>query len=495
MSFNSLGFLIFFPLVVSLYFAVSYRFRWIFLLGASYYFYMCWKVEYVLLIIVSTLIIYWTGIQIAKHQIRSKKRMFLILALVSNLGILFLFKYFSFFNDSLRSVINLMNIFYNVPSFNVLLPVGISFYTFQALSYSIDVYRGKREPERHLGVFALYVAFFPQLVSGPIERSTRLLPQFYKKHDFDYQRVTDGLKLMTWGFFKKIVIADRLAILVNQVYNHPTDYHGTLLLIATYFFAFQIYCDFSGYTDIAIGAAEVMGFELMDNFKRPYFSKSISEFWRRWHISLSSWFRDYVYIPLGGNRVKKWRWYYNLIVVFLITGLWHGARWTFVIWGGLHGFYYIFSMWTKQSRGKLSKLFHLNRLPSIDKILKVFITFHLVLLGWIFFRANSLSDAIHIIWSIFKEVGYIITHLAELGPVEDIIFGGKALDFGMYEIIFSLLLILFMESVHLFQRKRRVRLWLSEKPVWFRWSVYCVIVLVILYFGIFGEKEFIYFQF
>jgi len=278
MSFNSLEFLIFFPLVAFLYFCIPYRFRWILLLIASYYFYMCWRAEYIFLIIGSTLVDYFAGLQMAKTTHQAKRKMYLLMSLVVNLGLLFSFKYFNFFNDSMRLVMQRFNIFYDVPAFHVLLPVGISFYTFQTLSYTIEVYRGNKEAERHLGIFAVYVAFFPQLVAGPIERAQNLLPQFYKKHDFDYQRVTDGMKLMLWGMFKKVVIADRLALLVDKVYGDPFAHQGWGLVVGTLFFAFQIYCDFSGYTDIAIGAAQVLGFRLMKNFNRPYFAASISDF-------------------------------------------------------------------------------------------------------------------------------------------------------------------------------------------------------------------------
>ena len=305
---------------------------------------MCWKPEYIFLILFSTIVDYYCGLKMEGAQNRTYKKLFLTLSLFTNLSVLFAFKYLNFFSDSIRYILNEFNIFYNIPYFNVLLPVGISFYTFQTLSYTIDVYRGQKKAEKHLGVFALYVSFFPQLVAGPIERSTRLLPQLKKENSFDYLRFKNGLLLMLWGFFKKIVIADRLAVLVNTVYNNPIDYQGITLIIATIFFAFQIYCDFSAYSDIAIGASKIMGYDLMKNFNRPYFSKSIAEFWRRWHISLGSWFRDYLYFFLGGNKKGQLIWYKNLMLVFLISGLWHGANWTFVIWGFLHGFYMIFSI-------------------------------------------------------------------------------------------------------------------------------------------------------
>ena len=339
MVFNSVKFLFFFVIVITIYFSIPHRFRWIWLLGASYYFYMSWKPLYIFLIVITTLITYYAAIRMGQTDLRSRRKKFLFFSLLSNLGLLFVFKYYNFFNDSLRTLFQEYHLFYRIPSFDLILPLGISFYIFKSLSYTIDVYRGDKAPERHLGFFALYVSFFPQLLAGPIERATRFLPQLYEKFDFDYPRVTKGLKLMLWGLFQKMVIADNLATLVDSVYNDPSHHQGISLILATFFFAFQIYCDFSGYSDIAIGAAQVLGIKTMDNFNRPYFSKSIPEFWRRWHISLSTWFRDYFYIPLGGNRVSIPRWYFNLFFVMLICGFWHGANWTFIVWGGLHGFY------------------------------------------------------------------------------------------------------------------------------------------------------------
>jgi alginate O-acetyltransferase complex protein AlgI len=489
MLFNSLQYLIFFPVVVGLFFSIPHRFRWVLLLGASYYFYMCWKPEYVLLIIASTLIDYYAGIRMGKIAQKKKRKIYLILSLVTNIGLLFSFKYFNFFNDSARSFFDGINIFYGVPALDILLPIGISFYTFQTLSYSIDVYRGTRKPETHVGIFAVYVSFFPQLVAGPIERSTRLLPQFHKVKHFDYQRMADGVKLMLWGFFKKVVIADRLAIYVNEVYNNPGDFSGAPLILASYFFAFQIYCDFSGYSDIAIGSARVMGYDLMTNFRRPYFSKSISEFWKRWHISLSSWFRDYLYIPLGGSRVTVRRWHVNILAVFLISGLWHGANWTFLIWGGLHGSYLLFSRMTRKIRGSVASFFKLNHKPQLQKLIRVFITFHLVLFAWIFFRANTLSDALLIIQKIPAiDFSNIVRDLASGFHAEYIILGWT-------DLLVSFLVLAFLETVELIQRRGSFRLYIASKPLWLRWSAYYGLIVSIVLFGIFKHAEFIYFQF
>jgi len=443
---------------------------------------MSWKAEYAILILISTMIDYYAGRRMADLKEKIKRRKYLILSLFTNLGLLFAFKYFNFFNDSIRAMLTAISLPVDIPYFNVLLPVGISFYTFQTLSYTIDVYNGKIKPERHFGIFAVYVAFFPQLVAGPIERAKNLLPQFAKKHKFDYKRVTDGLKLMLWGFFLKIVIADRLSIVVDHVYNDVTGFVGVPLIIATYFFAFQIYCDFAGYSFIAIGAAQVLGIKLMDNFRRPYFSKSVSEFWKRWHISLTTWFRDYLYIPLGGNRVVKSRWLFNIAVVFLISGLWHGAGWTFVIWGALHGSYLIFSILTKNVREKFANFIGITKFPRFHMILKVFITFHLVLFGWIFFRANTFSDAIYVITHLFTGLSFHIKNL----------FLERTI---MVEFVVAIPLILFMEFIHLIQERMRMRQFLDDKPLLLRWAIYFVIIMVILLFGIYQETPFIYFQF
>ncbi|MGL6168515.1 MAG: MBOAT family O-acyltransferase, partial [Fusobacteriaceae bacterium] len=346
MLFNSLQFLIYFPIVVLLYFLLPFKFRWIWLLIASYFFYMNWNPKYAILMGTSTLVTYLSGILIEKsnsileeNQRNKMRKLWVFLSFGINLSILFFFKYFNFLGTNITYILSKIHIGVKIPNFDMLLPVGISFYTFQALSYTMDVYRGDVKAQKNLGKYALFVSFFPQLVAGPIERSTHLLAQIDKEYNFEYERVKNGLLLMLWGLFKKIVIADRLAVLVNTVYNNPTNYEGFVLIIASVFFAFQIYCDFSSYSDIAIGAANVMGYDLMKNFNRPYFSKSIGEFWRRWHISLGTWFRDYLYFPLGGSKVSKSKRYRNIMVVFLVSGLWHGASWNFIVWGGLHGIY------------------------------------------------------------------------------------------------------------------------------------------------------------
>jgi D-alanyl-lipoteichoic acid acyltransferase DltB (MBOAT superfamily) len=481
MLFNSVEFLIFFPIVVVVYFLLPFRVRWLFLLAASYFFYMSWEPEYIILLIFSTLVGYFTALGMSRTSDDRRRKTIMIVGVIAGLSVLFFFKYFNFFTQSLQSLFNLLNIDIAMPIISVILPIGISFYTFHTLNYIFEVYWRREPVETHAGKLGLFVAFFPLLVAGPIERSQRLLPQISTKHHVDYIRITDGLKLMAWGFFKKLVIADRLAVPVNTVYNDPTAYTGIPLIVATFMFAIQIYCDFSGYTDIAIGAAKVMGFDLMTNFRRPYFSSSISEFWRRWHISLSSWFRDYLYIPLGGNRVKLPRMYFNIMIVFLVSGLWHGASWTFVIWGGLHGLYLVGalvlgSLSAKYLAGKFNPKY-----TAYFSRLKIPITFGLVLIAWVFFRANSLPDAI-----------YILTHM--FSGIE--LRGGYGLNLGgVYEVglILASLIILFV--VDFMQEKGYSLRNLNTKPLVFRWVVYYALVFSILLFGKLGSTEFIYFQF
>jgi D-alanyl-lipoteichoic acid acyltransferase DltB (MBOAT superfamily) len=485
MPFNSIEFLIFFPIVVGLYFACPFRYRWALLLAASYYFYAAWKLEYIFLLMAATLISYITAISIFKSERQAQRTTLLVIGLCANLGILFAFKYFNFVNDSLRTAFNQFNLVYNVPMFQVLLPIGISFYTFQTIGYLIDVYRGKLEPERHLGRYALFVAFFPQLVAGPINRAPQLLPQFYEKFQFDEARVSSGLRLMLWGMFQKVVIADRLGLYVNTVYNNPSEWTGWPVLLATYFFAFQIYCDFAGYSSIAIGAARVLGFDLMENFRRPYFARLPSEFWRRWHISLSSWFRDYLYIPLGGSRVSVPRWYLNLLIVFLVSGLWHGAAWTFVMWGGLHGLYMIGEAATRGTRSKLAYRLGLGQQPITQAVLGGFITFNLVCLAWIFFRANSISDAFLLLQNLAP-----LTNFAELNAP-----WASVVDNPAEEMVLSLGLILILVTVQWIQEQQWHALTFWQRPFWFRWAAYLGLALAIMNLGITEEIPFIYAQF
>lgn len=500
MLFNSVEFLLFFPTVILLYFFLQPQFRWILLLVASYYFYMAWKPVYILLIVLSTIIDYYCGLKMGSLTEKKQRRPYLYISLISNLGILFSFKYFGFFNNSLQDLFAVFDIAYHGPTFELLLPMGISFYTFQTLSYSVDIYHGNLKPEKHFGIFALFVSFFPQLVAGPIERASNLLPQFHQHHTYNQDRLTSGLRLMLWGMFKKVVIADRLAFLVNAVYNHPEEFGGFSLCLATVFFAFQIYCDFSGYSDIAIGAARIMGYNLMTNFRTPYFAKSISEFWKRWHISLSTWFRDYVYIPMGGNRVVKWRWHYNLFITFLVSGLWHGANWTFVIWGALHGFYLVFSIWTKAYRTRLNQMIGLKAGSRFMKVLDIAIVFVLVCFAWIFFRANSLADAFYIISHMGTDFGKDFLAIWESVSefhitVEMTALSGAGLGLTLWEFIFVVSATVFMLTLEYLASLPNVKDRFKQLPALVRWSVYYIIIYSILFFRSFATSEFIYFQF
>jgi len=355
---------------------------------------------YIFILGFTILVDYFAGIYI-ENTGGKRRKMFLIFSLVANIGVLAIFKYYNFLNQNFSYLMHGFGLTNPFPFLSILLPIGLSFHTFQAMSYTIEVYRGNQPAERHFGIYSLYVMFYPQLVAGPIERPQNLIHQFRERYDFDYQTVVQGLKLMLWGFFMKIVIADRLAIYVNAVYNNPEHHNGTTLILATILFAIQIYCDFAGYSSIAIGVAKIMGFKLMTNFNRPYLSRNISEFWKRWHISLSTWFKDYFYISLGGNRVRVPRWYLNLFLVFLVSGLWHGANWTFIIWGALNGFYLVFAIITKDIRFKFNQIIGLNKFPKIYNFVQILLTFLLSSFAWIFFRANTVGDAFHIVSQIF----------------------------------------------------------------------------------------------
>jgi len=488
MQFNSVHFFLFFPVVCCLYFNLPYRVRWVLLLAASYYFYAVWEPLYLLLILASTAVDYCAGLAMARAKTKSLRLWCLLGSLSCNLGLLFTFKYFNLFSDSLAALCELAGLSYQAPQHGWLLPIGISFYTFQTLSYTIEVFRGTHEPERHVGIFALYVAFFPQLVAGPIERSTRFLPQLREKHDFDYDRVVDGLRLMLWGMFKKVVVADRLGLIVDHVYATPERFQGPVLALATIFFAFQIYCDFSGYSDIAIGGARVLGYRLMVNFDRPYVARSIGEFWHRWHISLSTWFRDYVYIPLGGGRVGAHRFRFNIMAVFVVSGLWHGANWTFVIWGALHGLYYVLAHATANLRGKAATWTTLDRRPRLYGAVQWATTFFLVCIAWVFFRAATLPQALHVFagmfrgWRMFFDPGsYAVLneHLQTSWPALAATLGALA----------------FLLVLEHFQEKGKPSRLLSLSPTPLRWAVYTVLVLAMFKFGIDHEIPFIYFQF
>jgi len=441
---------------------------------------MSWNYNYVILIFITTLVNYLCGIGIAKSKIKSLKVFYLTTGLVVSFGILFFYKYFNFFGESFNSLFDQFNVDYEVPAFKILLPVGISFFTFQTLSYTLDVYNGRQPVDYHFGKFALYVSFFPQLVAGPIERSTNLLPQFYKETYFKYENLRDGIVLMLWGFIKKVVIADRLSEYVNLVYNDLTQYQGIHYLIATLFFTVQIYCDFSGYSDIARGTAKIMGYDLMVNFRMPYLSKNIREFWQRWHISLSTWFRDYFYIAIGGSRVSKSRYYLNLFLTFLVSGLWHGANWTFVVWGALHGFYMVFAIWTKNLREKVNHYIGIDRYPGVLGVIQVLITCFLAIFAWIFFRANNLNDAIH-----------VIQGMVNIGSIQDINLFKFPMDFTLSIVLIVLLFIIdILEDKLHFSRNILLR-----APTIVKWSLLLIMMLAIFILGKWDEVDFLYFQF
>ena len=488
MLFNSIEFLLFFAVIGFFYFAVPLRFRWVVLLAGSYIFYMSWEPSYAVLLALLTAANYYLAIRLGRSSNPGAKKAILAVTIVINAGMLFAMKYVGFFAESLRAALHHYGVTSSIPVLSIALPVGISFYTFKIMNYAIDVYRGKKEPEKKIGLFALYVAFFPQLIAGPIDRSTRLLPQLHQAQMFDYQRVTDGLKLMLWGFFQKMVVADTLAVMVDQVFGKPGQYGAPVLALAAVFFTFQIYCDFSGYSDIAIGMAQVFGFTSMKNFERPYFSRSIPEFWRRWHISLSTWFRDYLYIPLGGNRISVPRWYVNLMIVFLVSGLWHGANWTFVVWGAIHGCFYLCSVLTQGVREKVAAGMGLGRLPRLHQGIQMIVTFCLVAFAWIFFKANTISDAFLIVSKLFTGWGSA-SPVAGAGTLSAFIAS------HFFEFCVGIVSIIAMELVHLLQTRGSVREMIRSKPVWLRWAVYYGLIVAVLLFGSFGSRQFIYFQF
>lgn len=497
MQFNSIHFLIFFPVVLLVYLVIPAKVRYIWLLLASYYFYMSWNPVYALLIAFSTIITYLCSCAIGMlnpERERHLRRFMLITGLVANLGVLFVFKYFNFAFGSVNAVMTKIGL--PPLSFRVdfVLPVGISFYTFQALGYMIDVYRGDTPVEKNPLRYALFVSFFPQLVAGPIERSGNLLSQLKNVENIkllDYDRIVNGFSVMLWGFFMKVVVADRAAVIVNHVFDNWWHLDALALVLGTVFFAVQIYCDFAGYSAVAIGAAGVMGFKLTDNFKTPYFAVSIQDFWRRWHITLSTWFRDYVYIPLGGNRHGKARKYLNLMLTQLLSGLWHGASWTYVVWGGIHGLYQVAGDITKRPKERLCRRFGVNTHAKSFRILKVAATFCLVNLAWIFFRAPSLAVACRYIARIFTHIDpWNLTN----GSLADLGIAGRELNILLISIA-VLTLVDFLQK----RKNRRFDSLLENQNIWFRPAVLLVIAFTIIIFGAYGmsfdPQQFIYFQF
>lgn len=492
MLFNSLSFLIFFPLVTVGYFLVPQKVKVYWLLGASYYFYLCWNPAYTLLLLFVTAASYTFSRLYEKAKSAAGRKWLLAANLLACLGGLFLFKYLGFFSNVLSTLLLQVGVTATFPAFDFVAVGGISFYTFQALGYAIDVYREKIPAEKNAAVYALFVSFFPIILSGPIERGSELIPQLKQAHSFEYQRVCDGLFTMLWGFFKKMVIADGAAAIVNVVYKTPGDFGGAALILATVLFAFQIYCDFSGYSDIAIGAAQVMGFSLSENFRAPYLSASIQEFWNRWHISLSHWFRDYLYIPLGGSRKGLARTCRNLLVTFLVSGLWHGASWTYILWGALHGLYSVAGRLSRPLRSKATALLHLDAAPHLKRAFGVIFTFSLVCISWVFFKSSSVQDAFYVLThlgvglsNLFTHAGFLQTALdptgffTKNGPV---LCGCIAMLIGAD---------VWQSAGAGAPLARKVR----SRPFYIRWPIYYGLLLLILYFGNFGQSQFIYLQY
>lgn len=477
MLFNSLSFLLFFPVVTILYFTIPHSIRWLLLLVASCFFYMFFKPIYILILFFTIIIDYFAGIYIEKEQNSKKRKKYLIASIVANIGVLAVFKYFNFLNSNIDGLATVMGFKNHITYLHILLPIGLSFHTFQAMSYTIEVYKKNQKAETHFGIYALYVMYYPQLVAGPIERPQNVLHQFKEKHYFNYERTIDGLKLIAFGLFKKIVIADRLALCANEVFNNVHYYQGGPLILGVLFFTFQIYCDFSGYSDIARGCSRVMGIELMKNFNAPYLSTSIKEFWSRWHISLSTWFRDYLYIPLGGNRGGKLKSYSNIFIVFLVSGLWHGANWTFVVWGFIHGFFNVLGLYFKNFvHFKKSSFGFLNKLNSFFSWA---VTIFIVSLAWIFFRANTFDDALYVFKNIYK---IDFQHIISI-PI-----------FSYFYYISSVFFIVLLISFEYLYEKKVIKNNMFNKPI-VAFSFFCIMFLLIYIFGIFEKQSFIYFQF
>jgi len=476
MLFNSFSFLVFLPLVFILYWSIgskSLNTQNKILLVSSYFFYACWDYRFLFLLIFSTLLDYYTGLRMSKAKSIRTKRIWFWLSVIINLGVLVVFKYYNFFVDSFAEFLSLFGFKANFLTLRVILPIGISFYTFHGLSYVIDIYNNKIQPTKNFFLYALFVSFFPLLVAGPIERATHLLPQIKQLRKFDFAKATDGLRQILWGFFKKVVIADSCASYVNTVFNDSGDYSGSTHALGAIIFSFQIYCDFSGYSDIALGTAKLFGIELLRNFSFPYFSRDIAEFWRRWHISLTTWFRDYLYIPLGGSKGSVWIKIRNTFIVFLISGFWHGANWTFLAWGVLNAFYFLPLLLLNRNRNNLDTIE--TNLPSAKQFLNIIITFSLTTFAWIFFRANTISDALGFIDRIFSSSLFSMP---------------EAIPFLVIALIFFLLIIEWLGR----KDQYGIQSFLIKWPRFVRWSFYYVLIFLIHKYFDTGQS-FIYFQF
>lgn len=482
MLFNSFDFAIFLPIVFILYWFVfkkSLKLQNALIVVASYVFYGWWDWRFLSLILFSTLVDYFVGSKLADEERSKRRKVLLWISILVNLGFLGFFKYFNFFLESFQDAFSLLGMDIGGRALSIVLPVGISFYTFQTLSYTIDVYKRRLEPTKDLIAFSAFVSFFPQLVAGPIERATHLLPQFYKHRQFDYSLAVNGCRQILWGFFKKLVIADNCAEFANQIFNNSEAYGGSTLFLGALFFTFQIYGDFSGYSDIAIGTSRLFGFDLMKNFAFPYFSRDIAEFWRRWHISLSTWFRDYVYIPLGGSRGSRWRQIRNVFIIFLVSGFWHGANWTFILWGALNAIYFLPLLLLKLNRSNLEVVAQHSLLPNLKEIGQIGLTFVLTVLAWVAFRAENIAHASQIYSGIF-----------------DVSLFSKPSVMSS-KILICILLVLFFVVIEWLGRKRAFAIeYLFEyQPRWLRWSSYIFLIFLIGMFMQTEETPFIYFQF
>lgn len=474
MLFNSIEFFLFFLTVTPLYFLLPHRWRWLHLLIASCIFYCAFIPVYILILFFTIIIDYIAGIMIQNAQ-GKKRKMFLVMSIVANVGVLAIFKYYNFFTGNINVLLEHWQITtHPFPFLNIILPIGLSFHTFQAMSYTIEVYRGNQKAEKHFGIYSLYVMFYPQLVAGPIERPQNLLHQFHDEHKFDYENLLTGLRLMLWGLFKKVVIGDRVSAYADAIFANPDQYHALQIIVGVLCFSIHIYCDFSGYSDIAIGSARCMGFKLMTNFNRPYFATSIKEFWTKWHISLSTWFRDYVYISMGGNRKGLLKMYFNIAVVFVVSGFWHGANWTFMIWGAIHAFFNVANIMLEKTASK----FTLHKFTNF-KPLGWLLTFLIVSLAWIFFRAQNAETAWHLITKIFT-------------PASSYTLFKTVKNFGSLSMGVSVIGCIYLFTIESFTTP--IMDWFNNKPV--KDFVFCAVTLsLIVCFGVFSQQSFIYFQF
>ena len=478
MLFNSINFAIFLPIVFLLYwFAARGNYKWqnVLLLVSSYYFYACWDWRFLFLLVFSTILDYYTGIKIAEAQNQKSKSFWFWLSIGINLGFLGVFKYYNFFADSLADSLSLLGINVNLWTLKVILPVGISFYTFHGLSYVIDIYKDRIKPERNFIDYSVFVSFFPLLVAGPIERATHLLPQIQKKRDFNYATAIDGLRQILWGLFKKVVIADNCAEYANIIFNNHEDYSGSSLIVGSILFTLQIYCDFSGYSDIALGTARLFGVELLRNFAFPYFSRDIAEFWRRWHISLSTWFRDYLYIPLGGSKGGTWMKVRNTFIIFIVSGFWHGANWTFIVWGFVNALFILPSILFNTNRTNLDIVAQGKIIPSLKEFLSVLLTFCMASFCWIFFRSENLTHAFEFINGIFSMSTFTVP------------------DVKLDNVLWFILPFMIIEWLGR-ERQYAISHMGLNWPAPLRWSFYYLIVITIFYFAG-SEQQFIYFQF